>query len=171
MVVAGLVVLALGLHDPPDKTEPEAPASTQTPEQVRVSAAHGVNTLQPAGWNFSHPGGALRLTSPDKTIEVIASSPTSGRFVKLVRDDAVATFIKTYDAKIVGGAPGRIGTRRANLVEVLGKRDDGTEVRALIAAIATAKRTWLVQVFSNAAPPALRAAEAQRALRAMRFKR
>jgi hypothetical protein len=117
-------------------------------------------------------GPARRLRSPDSSISIIFTSPTAGSFARQVRRDTERALLAGYrPARIVGRAPGWVGSRRVQTTEIVGTDRHHQRIRILSIAAASRWRTYAIAVFSAIPPRANRLLEAQQILRSVSFVR
>ena len=132
----------------------------------------GLTVLYPHGWTSRAQRGVVRLTSPERSVTVAISSPTTGSFAPRVRREAVRALIGGYTpASIIRHAPGRLGRTPVVTTEIAGTDRAGNAVRILSTATATRWRTYAVQVLSSTRPSASRLLEAAAILRSITLTR
>lgn len=174
LVAAALVVLVLALFgggERPVAATEQAPLSA-LPHQIR-SERLGVALQLPATWRRQPGKDVLRFASRDGTmaLAVATGPPTLSRVD--VRRDAVAQLKAGYEGvRVLDRDERRVGRNlEALTAEVVGRKDDGTSVRALVASVRSSWRTYGITVFSSATPPRERAVETALMLRSLQLTR
>lgn len=169
LVLAGLVVGVAVLASVLGRDE-DAGSGGARPGARRVSVPPlGLAFTQPAGWERTVDGRVIGLRSPDGTTTLTIASPAAGRQdarVKRALERGLRR--RLAPARLVGDAPGQLGTRRVRSVEILGG-GRGRRVRALGIVDSTPYRTYAVTVFTPARPSRLRLQQTRTILTSVRL--
>jgi pyruvate/2-oxoglutarate dehydrogenase complex dihydrolipoamide acyltransferase (E2) component len=181
MLAIGLVIavpmtlILRGSDDGEDGAATTATAPPSLDEALPLKPSHrdqgvGVAFQVPKGWQRSKEASAIRLTSPDRAVQIGISSPGPAADAGKVRSAALADVRSTYhNVDIARGSGKKVGGLRSKGAVISAKTPKGTELKILVAVAAGAHRTHLVEVFTAAGAPVQRIAEAQRALDSLRF--
>jgi hypothetical protein len=169
LVLAGLAVAAVVLWpvafggDEPDHA-PKPPAA-----RIVSIPALGLAFAHPRTWTRVIKGRVVILRSPDDSAVITVSSPVGGRRPKAVKAVLLRALRARYEnPTVVREGPGRLGTREADTVEILGRGAKGYE-RALAIVDSTPFRTYAVTVLTPARPSARRLAETAQILATVRL--
>ena len=176
MLAVGLVV-AIPVTLLTRGSDDEEPA-TSTPsikQALPLKPGHrdpgiGVRYQVPKGWKRAKESSAIRMRSPDRTVQIGISTPgpaaDSGKVLNAALSDVRSTY---HHADVATGSGKKIGGLRSKGAVISARTSKGTELKILVAVAAGPHRTHLVEVFTAAGAPVQSVAEAQRALDSLRF--
>jgi hypothetical protein len=161
LLLAGIVVAALVLWPGGgDKPVPVKPL----PVRIVSVPPLGLGFVHPRTWKRTVDGQVIRLTSPDRSLILLLSSPVARPAQAATKQDAKATLLKRFaPAKIVHDGPTQLGARTVSSFELSGTRD-GTFVRALVNVASTQWRTYVITLLSGENPSKRMLAQARRIL-------
>ncbi len=166
LLLAGLIVAGIVLWPSGDDTPETKPLA------VRIVSIPplGLGFVHPKTWKRTVSGETIRLTSPDKTLVLIFSSPFDKPGAEFAKHEAKAALLKRFaPAQVVheGRSPlGRAGDVRS--FEVTGERDESL-VRALVYVTATRWRTYVVTMLTGENPSKRTLTQARRILSTANF--
>ncbi|PZS24300.1 MAG: hypothetical protein DLM61_22455 [Pseudonocardiales bacterium] len=171
IIVAVLIATSGGKHKGP---QGKANASTRLPK-LGGSFAYssiGVSGSLPKGWRATQNarGSLVRLTSADRGAVIAIGTDRAATNPKGVLDSALSTARSTYHPQRVQRLPrARLGGLPAQDAVLFGRNRGGVPIRVLLASARGRKLTYLLEVFTAQASPALRLLEAQQILLALRL--
>jgi hypothetical protein len=170
--VALLVAIPVTLIVRDSDEEPESQEQSSPVEELALNPAVGDSEIQalyqvPKGWKLDREGEVLKLSSDDDLVQVGITSPGPAEDSKELLDGALASIKDTYDqVEITPGSGKKVGGLPAKGAVVAAKGKEA-DLRILVAVTEGRERAYLVEVFTSAAAPPTRVAEAQRFLESL----
>jgi hypothetical protein len=166
LLLAGIIVAAIVVWPSDNEKTPVKPL----PVRIVSVPPLGIGFAHPRTWTRIVSGETLRLTSPDRSLVLIFSSPFDRPGAEFAKHEAKTAMLKQFaPAQIVheGRSPlGRAGDVRS--FELIGERSDKF-VRALVYVTATQWRTYVVTMLTGQNPSKRRLTEARRILGTVSF--
>ena len=165
LVLAGVVVAAVVLWPGDDRAKPD-------PLPIRIVSVPplGLGFAHPRDWKRTVSGEVIRLTSPDRTLVLLFSSPFDRPGTGFAKQEARRALLKRFaPAKVV--REGRLPLGRAGKVqsfEITGERK-GRFVRALVHVGSSQWRTYVVTMLTGENPSRRRVTQAHRILDTVSF--
>jgi len=166
LVLAGLAVAAIVLR--PALAGDDDPPRRGTPVRVVSIPELGLAFAHPSSWQRSVEGRVIRLRSPEGAA-VMTFASVGGRRPKQTKAVLLrALRARLKSSTVARDGPGRLGTRAATSVELVGL-SPGTRERALAIVSDTPYRTYAVTLLTPARPSRKRLLEATRILASVRL--
>jgi hypothetical protein len=165
LLLAGVIVAVLVLWpngDDPPKTKP-------LPIRIVSVPPLGLGFVHPRTWKRVVRRDVIRLTSPDRTLVLLFSSPFNRPNVGFVKHEAKAALLKRFaPAKVVHEGRSRLGRQDAESFEIAGER--GVKlVRALVQVGSSRWRTYVVTMLTGENPSRRTLTQARRILDTVSF--
>jgi hypothetical protein len=166
LLLAGLVIAVFVLWpnggDDPPKVKP-------LPVRIVSVPPLGLGFVHPRTWKRVVRGDVIRLTSPDRTLVLLFSSPFNRPNVGFVKHEAKVALLKRFSpAKVVHEGPSRLGRQDAESFEITGER--GVKlVRALVQVGSSRWRTYVVTMLTGENPSRRTLTQARRILATVSF--
>lgn len=174
LLLAGIVLAAIvlwpGGGGGQTATRPApAPRTSRLPVRIVSVPALGLAFAHPTTWTRTVEGQVFSLRSPDRSIQVIVSSPLARPAQLEAKDSAKTALLAQFSpATVVRDGPEKLGGHEATSFELAG-RDDGKPVRALVLVASTDYRTYVVTLLTGEHPSRSRLRQARQILATMQF--
>jgi hypothetical protein len=170
IVLATIVLWPGGGRGGQTATHPAPPPRTsRLPVRIVSVPALGLAFAHPTTWTRTVEGQVFSLRSPDRSIQVIVSSPLARPAQLEAKDSAKTALLAQFSpAKVVRDGPEKLGGDQATSFELAG-RDDGKPVRALVLVASTDYRTYVVTLLTGEHPSRSRLRQARQILATMQF--
>jgi hypothetical protein len=165
LLLAGVIVAAIVLWPGGDD------AAKTKPLPIRIVSVPplGLGFAYPKTWKRAISGKVIRITSPERSVILLFSSPIGQPAATIAKAQAKAVLLKRYaPAKIVRDAPSRLGGRAVPSFELTSERSDKL-VRALVFVTSSLWRTYVVTLLTAENPSHRRVTEARRILDTVNF--
>lgn len=165
LLLAGIIVAAIVLWPGGDDS-----ANTK-PLPIRIVSVPplGLGFAYPKAWKRTISGKVIRITSPDRSVVLLFSSPIGQPAATIAKSQAKSVLLKRYaPATIVRDAPSRLGGKGVPSFELTSERGDKL-VRALVHVTSSRWRTYVVTLLTGENPSRRRVVEARRILDTVSF--
>lgn len=168
LLLAGIVVAALVLW--PSGGSEDRPAAKPLPVRIVSVPPLGLGFAYPRTWTRAVSGQVIRLTSPDKSVLLLFSSPYDRPGAAAAKRESRRTLLKQFaPATIVRDGPSVLGARDVTSFELTGENDQDKITRALVLVDSTQWRTYVVTMLTGENPSTRRVREARQVLGTVRF--
>lgn len=173
--VAIIVAVLIATSGSAKHKDPQGKANASALPRLDRSFAYssiGAAGRLPEGWKATKNarGSLVRLTSADRGAVIAIGTDRAATNPKAVLDSALATARSTYHPQRVQRLPrARLGGLPAQDAVLFGRNRGGVPIRVLLASARGRKLTYLLEVFTAQASPAIRLLEAQQVLLALRL--
>lgn len=170
LAVLGIAIIVWRVTSGSEDKPKDAGNPTAQPLTTRyVDGRLGISLRIPDGWSAPSRGRVARFASDDHTISLAVIRPARQGTLGGLRKAAEVDLARRFrPARVVGHLPGRVGDRRAQISELVGRDKDGA-VRLLVAVTEAHGKPYLFEVLSTNPPRAARLLEAQAMLADVRF--
>jgi len=166
LLLAGITIAAIVLWPSGD----ERPEVKPLPIRIVSVPPLGLGFAHPRDWKRTVSGTVIRLTSPDRSLVLLFSSPFNRPGTGFAKSEAKAKLLKRFaPAKIVREGRSRLG-RAGNVqsFELAGERGDHL-VRVLVHVASSRWRTYVVTMLTGENPSKRRLTQARRILDTVSF--
>jgi hypothetical protein len=168
LLLAGIVVAVLVLW--PRGDDDDKQATKPLPVRIVSVPPLGLGFVHPRDWKRTVSGKVIRLTSPDRSLILLFSSPYDRPGREDAKTQSKAALLKQFaPATIVRDGPSQLGAREVPSFELTGKNDQAKLMRALVLVDSTQWRTYVVTMLTGENPSARRVAEARKILGTVSF--
>lgn len=167
LLLAGIIVAVLVLWPSGD----DGPAAPK-PLPVRIVSVPplGLGFVHPRDWKRAVSGKVIRVTSPDRSLVLLFSSPYDRPARADAKAQSKAALLKQFaPATVVRDGPSQLGAREVPSFELTGKNDQAKLMRALVLVDSTQWRTYVVTMLTGENPSARRVREARQILGTVTF--